>query len=72
MKHKKIKGSKYAVFLHKGSYSGFQELYDYIYGVWLPDSNYELHDLPCFDRYLNSPDETKPENLKSEVYIPLI
>ncbi len=69
---KTIEGGKYAVFLHKGPYSGFQELYDYIYGVWLPDINYELRELPCFEKYLNSPDKTKPENLKTEVYIPVI
>lgn len=69
---KTIEGGKYAMFLHKGPYSGFQELYDYIYGVWLPASNYELRNLPCFEKYLNSPDKTKPENLKTEVYIPII
>lgn len=68
---KTIEGGKYAMFLHKGPYSGFQELYDYIYGIWLPESEYELGDLPCFEKYLNSPDKNKPENLKTEVYIPL-
>jgi len=68
---KLIEGGMYAIFLHKGPYVGFQELYDYIYGVWLPDSNYELRDLPCFEKYLNSPDKIKPESLKTEVYIPV-
>lgn len=69
---KTVEGGKYAMFLHKGPYSGFRELYDYIYGVWLPDSKYELRDVPCFEKYLNSPDKTEPENLKTEVYIPVI
>jgi AraC family transcriptional regulator len=69
---KTIEGGKYAMFLHKGPYEGFQELYDYIYGVWLPESSFELRDLPCFEKYLNSPDKTKPENLKTEIYIPVI
>lgn len=69
---KTIEGGKYAMFMHKGPYSGFQELYDYIYGVWLPDSEFELRDLPCFEKYLNTPDKTKPVNLKTEVYIPVI
>lgn len=68
---KTIEGGKYAMFLHKGPYSGFQELYDYIYGVWLPESEFELRDLPCFEKYLNTPDKTKPEKLKTEVYIPV-
>ena len=68
---KTIKGGKYAMFLHKGPYSGFQELYDYIYGIWLPESGLQLRDIPCFEKYLNSLDKTKPENLKTEVYIPI-
>jgi AraC family transcriptional regulator len=68
---KTIIGGKYAVFLHKGPYSEFQGSYDYIYGVWLPESNCELRDEPCFEKYLNSPDKTRPENLKTEIYIPI-
>lgn len=68
---KTIEGRKYAMFLHKGPYSGFQELYDYIYGIWLPESDLQLREIPCFEKYLNSPDKTKPENLKTEVYIPI-
>jgi AraC family transcriptional regulator len=69
---KTIEGGRYAVFMHKGPYSGFQKSYDYIYGVWLPQSGAELRDAPCFEKYLNSPDKTKPENLKTEIYIPVI
>ncbi len=68
---KTVEGGKYAMFLHKGPYSGFQDLYNYIYGVWLQESGVELREQPCFEKYLNSPDKTKPENLKTEVYIPI-
>jgi len=30
-----------------------------------------LRDVPCFERYLNSPGHTRPENLKTEIYLPL-
>ncbi|MCF8369638.1 MAG: AraC family transcriptional regulator [Bacteroidales bacterium] len=68
---KTIKGGRYAMFLHKGPYTNFQKTYDFIYGIWLPESKKELRDAPCFEKYLNTPEKTKPENLKTEIYIPL-
>ncbi|MEZ8051404.1 GyrI-like domain-containing protein [Vibrio sp. 1F169] len=39
----------------------------------LPDrGGFELRDQPCFEVYLNrDPRRTKPENLKTEIYIPI-
>ncbi len=68
-----ISSGNYAVFLHKGSYEGLAELYAYAFNRWLPESQYKLRDSQCcFEVYLNrDPRRTKPENLKTEVYIPL-
>lgn len=68
---KEIKGGKYAVFMHKGPYENFQQTYNAIYKQWLPESGHTLRNLPCFELYLNSPDKTKPEKLKTEIYIPI-
>ncbi|VAW34169.1 hypothetical protein MNBD_GAMMA01-1955 [hydrothermal vent metagenome] len=49
------------------------QTYGYIFNQWLPNSGYKLRAAPCFDLYLNKdPRRTKPENLKTEVHIPLI
>lgn len=67
-----IEGGLYAVFLHKGSYQNLPETYAAIYRQWLGESDYQLRDLPPFERYLNrDPRKTKPENLKTEIYIPV-
>jgi len=67
-----ISGGKYAKFLHIGAYEGFQETFSYIFNAWLPESNYSLRDEPCFEIYLNKdPRKTKPENLKTEIHIPI-
>ena len=67
-----ITGGKYARFLHIGSYDNLDKTYAYIFNQWLPESGYELRTAPCFDLYLNKdPRRTKPENLKTEVHIPL-
>lgn len=68
---KTIDGGKYAIFIHKGPYENFKYTYDQIFGNWLPESGEKLRELPCFEKYLNGPDKTKPEKLKTEIYIPL-
>ncbi|MEZ9445435.1 GyrI-like domain-containing protein [Vibrio sp. 10N.222.54.F12] len=63
---------KYAKALHKGTYEKLSEAYSYLLLKWLPDSGFELRDQPCFEVYLNrDPRRTKPENLKTEIYIPI-
>lgn len=69
---KTIQGGKYAVFLHEGSYEGFQAAYDQIFRVWLPESGQTLREEPCFEMYLNSPEEVKPEDLRTEIWLPLV
>ena len=67
-----IAGGRYARFLHKGAYEGFMDTYSYIFNQWLPESHCQIHDEPCFEIYLNrDPRKTKPENLKTEIYIPI-
>ena len=66
---KTIEGGKYAMFLHKGSYEGLKITYDEI-GDWIVESGADLRDLPIFEKYLNrDPRRTKPENLKTEIYV---
>lgn len=67
-----IAGGRYALFIHKGAYEQFDETYRLIFGQWLAHSGERLRDVPIFERYLNrDPRRTKPENLRTEIYIPL-
>lgn len=66
-----IKGGKYAVFRYKGSYERLWELYDIIYGSWLLSTAYKLRDVPPLEKYINYSPKTKPENLLTEIYIPI-
>lgn len=67
----KLSGGKYAVFTLFGPYSGLKALYNYIYFKWIPQNSYILRNSMPFEMYLNSPDEVKPEKLKTEIYIPI-
>jgi AraC family transcriptional regulator len=67
-----LKGGKYAVFLHQGAYEKFNETYDLIFSEWPPRSGCTLRDTPCFELYLNkNPKRTKPENLRTEIFVPI-
>ncbi len=67
-----IAGGKYAVFHHKGPYDMLEGVYKEIYSQWLPQSGCSLADFPCFEKYLNSPEEVPPQELKTEIHIPII
>ncbi|MCT4614632.1 MAG: AraC family transcriptional regulator [Marinifilaceae bacterium] len=68
---KTIKGGKFAIFLYQGSYQNLSKVYDYIFGSWLINSDYELRNEPVMEKYLNNPNRTIPEKLKTEIYLPI-
>jgi AraC family transcriptional regulator len=64
-----LAGGQYAVFIHKGS-STDDRTFQYIYGHWLPNSDYLLDDRPHFeilgDKYKNN-----DLNSEEEIWIPI-
>ncbi len=68
---KVIPAGKYAVFLHEGPYDKLIDTYQDIYGKWLPTTKEELRDMPSEELYLNEPSKVKPEELLTEICIPL-
>lgn len=68
---KEIPGGKYAIFRYTGSYANLRAVYDTIYGKLLPEHGYKLGDTPGFEKYLNHPDQTKPDELVTEICIPV-
>lgn len=68
---KTLVGGKYAVYLYQGSYENLGMVYDTIYGKYLPDGGYKLALEPGFEKYLNHPDRTASDKLKTEIYVPI-
>lgn len=56
---------------HIGPYDKLGETYAMLCGQWAPRNGYELRSAPCFEEYLNEPDSTAPEDLITDVYVPL-
>lgn len=67
-----IAGGEYATYRHKGPYAGLAAAYEMVYGQWLPQSGRRYKDAPCFEIYRNCPTKTAPEDLITDIYVPLI
>ncbi len=66
-----VAGGDYAVATHQGPYDRLGETYDGLIGQWVPRSGRQLRAVPCFEIYLNDPEGSDPEELLTDVYVPL-
>lgn len=66
-----LPAGRYAIFVYKGSYEHLQAVYDTIYGKYLPEMECTIRDEASAERYLNDPCTTAPEDLLTEIYIPV-
>jgi len=66
-----IKGGEYAVAVHKGSFDTIGDAYKYIYSEWLPGSGREVENGPSIEVYLKNPDRVPPEEMETEIRLPL-
>lgn len=62
---------RYAVMHFKGPYAGLPAAYQYLYGSWLPQSGEEVGDHPPIEVYLNQPQNVAPDDLLTDVCLPL-
>ena len=66
-----IAGGEYAVALHEGSYDGLAAAYGELCGNWLAGSGRTHRAEPLFEIYLNMAHDTAPEDLRTEIWLPL-
>ncbi len=69
IKASRIPAGKYAVVLHTGPYDKVSLAYEAL-TKWVAEKGYEPTDV-AYEVYLNDPSQTKPEDLKTEVMLPL-
>ena len=67
-----LPAGEYAVAVHKGPYMLLGNTYARLCGEWLPASRREASNSPAFEIYRNMPHDTPPEELVTEIYIPLL
>jgi AraC family transcriptional regulator len=66
-----VGGGPYAVYRHTGPYEELGDVYLKLCGQWLPHSGRELRSAPTIEFYRNSPMDTPPEKLITDVCLPL-
>lgn len=65
-----LEGGLYAVFNYKGTAQNAQTFFQYIYGEWIPNSDYNLDDRPHFE-VLGAKYKNNDPNSEEEVWIPI-
>ena len=69
---KEVQGWKYAVATHVGPYTGLGEAYGQLLGQWMPAEDLEPEAAqPCLEVYRNDPQTTPPEELRTDIYVPI-
>lgn len=67
-----ILGSRYAKYIHKGSYSSIEDTYRRIYRDWLFNSSLELDYSPIIEHYVkNDCNAENPDDYVTEILVPL-
>lgn len=61
----------YAVMTHLGPYEELGQSYAKLLGEWLPRSGRRLRPTPCFEIYFNSPENTDPKDLVTDIHAAL-
>lgn len=72
MVEKSFAGGRYVKFVHKGSVETLLSTYQYIWGVWFPQSGYELADREDFECYTDKFLGPFHFNSEIEIYFPVL
>lgn len=70
MQSYELSGGLYAVFIHKGAASEFAKTFNYIFGEWLPNSEYDVDNREHFEILQEGYSSTDP-NAEEEIWIPI-
>lgn len=67
-----VGAGRYAVYTHRGPYEGIAAAFQRLFGAWMPGSGEEVDDTrPCMELFRNSPADTAPSDLLTELCVPL-
>lgn len=67
-----VPGGEFARTVHAGPYETLGDTYARLCGEWIPAQGREIRDAPSIEIYLNDPRSSPPDQLRTEVYVPLV
>jgi AraC family transcriptional regulator len=66
-----LPAGRHAVLRFRGPYAGLPAAYDQLFAGWMPENGEEPGQSAAFEIYLNSPMDTAPDDLITEICVPL-
>lgn len=66
-----LPGGRWAVFRHVGGYDTLWQTWQAAYRDWLPTSGEELRDAMPFEDYIDDASQVAPEQLRTDIFIPI-
>jgi AraC family transcriptional regulator len=66
-----LPGGRWAVFRHVGPYDTLWQTWQAAYRDWLPTSGHEVRDAAPFEDYVDDPSQVAPEQLRTDIFIPI-
>ena len=66
-----VAGGAYATAVHRGPFERLAETYGWIALSFIPESGYRMRSAPFLELYLTPPERTPPEELLTEVFVPV-
>jgi AraC family transcriptional regulator len=66
-----VPAGRYAMVEHVGPYEALGDIWTRLLDEWLPQHGYRLGEGITYERYLNTPGEAPPEQLRTELYAPI-
>lgn len=66
-----LAGGRWAIFRHVGPYDTLWQTWQAAYRDWLPTSGETLRDTVPFEDYVDDPSKTAPEELRTDIFIPI-
>lgn len=67
----RLAAGRHAVLTFRGPYTGLPAAYAYLFGPWLEASGEEPRNAPPYELYVNTPMDTKPDDLLTLICLPL-
>lgn len=71
LEERRLDGGEHAVLLYRGPYAGLDAAYKWLFGTWVPASGQAMASAPAYEIYLNSPSDTPPAELLTQICLPL-
>jgi AraC family transcriptional regulator len=66
-----LDGGHFVTAIHRGPYQGLRRSFQRIFEEWIPKSGRIVRDAPCLEIYIDDPDKTPEEDVRTKICVPI-